>query len=338
MENVKSEILSINDLTIGYSDRGLRENKVFSNINLNARKGELIVLIGRNGIGKSTLLRSIARLQESLSGDIAIFGKPYKAISRNQFAKWMSFVSTEIISVSNLKVFDLVSLGRFPYTNWFGKLNSEDIKLINEALELVGMENFAEKNVNEISDGERQRVLIARTLAQNTEIIVLDEPTAFLDLPNKYEIIHILNRLANKKKKLIILTTHDLNIAIQEADKIWLMDSELIVEGAPEDLILNKAFEKIFEESKLSFDINKGEIMVDKKSGNKICLTGEGNEYFWTKKALERMNYLVCSETVNCPLVTVEKVNEKLRWIYQKNDKKCTLNSIYDLFLRLKDQ
>jgi len=337
MQTHQNEILNIRDLEIGYFFSKKKKRSIFSDINLTAKKGELIVLIGENGIGKSTLLRSIAKLQKSLQGSILISGQCIKTIPRNEFAKKVSFVSTEIINVNNFKVHDLVSLGRFPYTNWLGKLNAEDLQLVHQALSMVGMKEYANKNVNEISDGERQRVMIARTLAQDTEIIVLDEPTAFLDLPNKYEIVHILNHMSKTKNKTIIISTHELNIAIHEADKIWLMISDHIVEGAPEDLILNRSFGKIFENSKLVFDINKGDFRVEKENGFRIGLYGHGTEYFWTKKALERLNFIVSpDESLNLKII-INNEKDRIQWICQKKQEKIIFNSIYDLSLHLKN-
>src|SRR6056297_1077422 len=161
-------ILALKNVAIGYPTTKRENNILFNTINLSARKGELIALIGKNGIGKSTLLRNIAGLQNVLEGEVLFLDKKIQSFKRNEFARLVSFVSTEIVNVSNLKVFDLVSLGRFPHTSWFGKLKEKDIRQSLNALEMVGMKSFIHKNVNEISDGERQRVRIARTLAQDT--------------------------------------------------------------------------------------------------------------------------------------------------------------------------
>ncbi|OFX86435.1 MAG: hypothetical protein A2W99_13435 [Bacteroidetes bacterium GWF2_33_16] len=322
-----NKILEIKNLEIGYPVSKKSFYSLFSDINLTAKKGELVAVIGKNGVGKSTLLRSIAGLQDSIHGQVTINDILISDYSRSEFAGLVSFVSTEIVHVNNLRVFDLVALGRFPHTNWFGKLEEKDIVAVNRALEMVGMKGFASKNINEISDGERQRVMIARTLAQDTQLIILDEPTAFLDLPNKYEIVHLLNNLSKTEKKTIIFSTHDLNIAIQEADKIWLMLNNGIIEGAPEDLILNETFNRIFDHTNLNFDKVKGDFRMKRKHSEKIGLIGEGIYYTWTKKALERMNFTVDKGNVSIPHVLVNQST----WQYVNENSIISVNSIYEL-------
>ncbi|MDA3952492.1 MAG: ABC transporter ATP-binding protein [Bacteroidales bacterium] len=335
MQNL-DKILKIKNLEIGYPSKKDASNILFRDINLTGNSGELIALVGKNGIGKSTLLRNITGLQQAINGNILFFDKHKETYSRTEFARMVSFVSTEIVNINNLSVFDLVSLGRFPHTNWFGKLKSDDIIKSRLALEMVGMDSFARKNVNEISDGERQRVMVARTLAQDTKIIVLDEPTAFLDLPNKYEIVHLLNNLSKQENKTILFSTHDLNIAIQEADKIWLMLEDEIIEGAPEDLILNETFNKIFEKSSLSFDKVKGDFRMKRKHSEKIGLFGDGVHYTWTKKALERLNYSVEKENELIQHIKVEIKDNLHVWKLIEDGNIHEFYSIYDLSLYLK--
>ncbi len=332
------KILKVENLKIGYSSKKNTDNILFENIRLSGCDGELIALVGKNGVGKSTLLRNITGLQNPLNGEIKYYNKSLKDYYRSDFAKMVSFVSTEIINVNNLKVIDLVSLGRFPHTNWFGKLKSEDILQSEKALQMVGMNGLREKNINEISDGERQRVMIARTLAQNTKFIVLDEPTAFLDLPNKYEIVHLLNRLSKEENKTILFSTHDLNIAIQEADKIWLMLDNEIFEGAPEDLILNDTFNKLFENSNLHFDKIKGDFRLKRKHKEKIGLFGEGARYNWTKKALERLNFTVEKGNEYITNIKIEADDNSCKWVLKSNNKIKYFESIYELSLFLKKQ
>lgn len=332
----QNNILKIRDLGIGYQSKKTLNNILFDRINLIGNSGELIALVGKNGIGKSTLLRNIIGLQEPIHGSVLFYDKPVKSYHRSEFAKLVSFVSTEIINITNLKVFDLVALGRFPHTNWFGKLKPNDLMRSTRALEMVGMSSHLKKNMNEISDGERQRVMIARTLAQDTKIIVLDEPTAFLDLPNKYEIVHLLNKLSKEENKTIIFSTHDLNIAIQEADKIWLMLDDEIIEGAPEDLILNEILNKIFTNTNLSFDKVKGDFRMKRKHTEKIGLFGEGIYYFWTKKALERLGFSVEKGNDAIQNIKIEIRNDSCKWTLIDEVKIEDFNTIYDLSLYLK--
>ncbi len=328
------DILKTVDLEIGYP--GKQQIPVYSDINVSAGRGEIIAALGPNGIGKSTLLRTLVQLQKPLDGSILLKGTDLNHYKRRELARTIGFVSTEIIQVSNLTLFDLVGLGRFPYTNWIGRLTEEDTHFIRESIRQVGLLNLMEKNINEISDGERQRAMIARTLAQDTEIIVLDEPTAFLDLVNRYEIVHLLTELSRMKGKTILFSTHDLNIAIQEADKVWLMLPDGIVTGSPEDLVLNHSFSPIFNKTRLQFDEQKGEIRMKRESGKMIYLEEEGISGAWTKRALERLGYKLGAKEKCDTRIRIETGKEKTSWIVEKGGELIECKSIYELSLRLK--
>jgi iron complex transport system ATP-binding protein len=329
-----STILKTVDLKVGYT--GKQQVPVYCDINVDAGKGEMIAALGKNGIGKSTLLRTLARLQKPVNGRILLKDTDLNSYGRMELARLIGFVSTEIVQVSNMTLFDLVGLGRFPHTNWLGRLTKNDTQLIHEAIHLVGLDDLIHKNINEVSDGERQRAMIARTLAQDTEIIILDEPTAFLDLPNKYEIVHLLTELSRIKGKTVIFSTHDLNIAIQEADKIWLMLPDGIITGSPEDLVLESSFSPIFKNTKLQFDEQKGEIRMNRETGRKIHLTGEGITGLWTRRALERLGYSLTTKRECDTWIRVEINNDIPTWIIEKNSEISEFNSIYNLSLRLK--
>jgi len=313
MNRQEEKIISLNNASIGYKGKANSAKVVKSGISVYALKGELVALIGGNGVGKSTLLKTIAGFQPPIGGDIRINGEPVNAYREKELAFIMSFVSTEIIRVPNLSVFDLVSLGRYPYTNWFGKLLDEDRYIVEEAIKSVGLQGYENRMVNYISDGERQKAMIARTLAQDTDVIVLDEPTAFLDLSNKYEIVHILHQLANEKGKTILFSTHDLTTAIAESDRIWLMLLDDSVEqGAPEDLILNGNFESLFHNDHLFFDPEKGDFRFRKQARKKAVIAGGGIALDWTIKAVERNGY----EVINFPgdNITEELVTIDVAW------------------------
>ena len=289
----EEKIIELGNAAIGYKAKTHSINVVKSAISVYALKGELVALIGGNGVGKSTLLRTIAGFQAPISGDFLIRGKQVSAYREKELALIMGFVSTEIIRVPNLSVFDLVSLGRYPHTNWFGKMLDLDRYIVEEAIKSVGLQGYENRMVNYISDGERQKAMIARTLAQDTDVIVLDEPTAFLDLSNKYEIVHILHQLASEKGKTILFSTHDLTTAIAESDRIWLMLNDSVEQGAPEDLILNGNFSSLFHSDHLFFDQEKGDFRIKKQSQRKALVNGEGIAVDWTKKALERSGFEV---------------------------------------------
>ncbi|MBE9469135.1 MAG: ABC transporter ATP-binding protein [Bacteroidetes bacterium] len=327
----RDSIINVNHLDVGYSFSKKKNKTIHADISLSSFKGELTVLIGKNGVGKSTLLRTICNLQKALKGNIEIFNKDLKKYSNNNLAKKISFVSTESINVGYMKVFDFVALGRFPYTNWLGKLTNKDVAYVKEAIKLVKMEAFSQKYINEISDGERQRVMIARTLAQDTDIIILDEPTAFLDMPNKYEIVHLLNHLTKTKNKTIIFSSHDIDIAMSECDKMWLMFDNDITEGAPEDLILNNTFSEIFKDTNLNFNVKTGEFKTIKNTNNYIGLIGEGDNFFWTQKALERLGFIVDYDNRCNKKIIIETNNHHTKWILCNNEHEFEFDSIYEL-------
>lgn len=334
------QILRTDNVTIGFREQKKDTGYIYGNINVSAGKSELVALFGPNGIGKSTLLRSLVKLLSPVSGDIFLFNKDIKTLSGNEMARKVGFVSTETIHVNNLKVYDLVSLGRYPYTNWMGRLRHHDKEKVEDAINMVGISALRNKYINQLSDGERQRAMIARTLAQDTGIIVLDEPTAFLDLPNKYEVVHLLHTLASGSNRTVVFSTHDLNIAIREADKIWLMLPEGLFQGSPEDLILNGSFGKMFEDTRLLFSTTKGDFRIKRKPSNTIGLEGPSMEYRWTRNALERIGYETVDTGEAGNMISIKTDDGKKIWEISGSSKTMRFGSIYDLcsFLtRLKD-
>ena len=323
--------LSIQNLSIGYK-LNKKEKIISEKINLTAQKNETIALIGRNGIGKSTLLRTIAGIQDSLIGQINIQNKNITNYSRKQLSRKISFVSPTVINVPNLKIHELIALGRFPHTNWLGKIQQKDKKIINTAIKLTETEKFSNKNIDQISDGERQRVMFARAIAQDTDIIFLDEPTAFLDIESKHHLVYILKNLSRKKNKLIIFSTHDLNIAIKHADKIWLMLDNKVITGAPEDLILNNSFNSIFQNQNIKFDNHIGDFNLINSKFKNINLINNSFEnlyYFWTKNALNRNGYKIHKNSEQT--IYINKKNNTFTWKYNQN----SYNSIYKLLSAL---
>lgn len=251
--------IELHDVTLGYGERVL-----MADASVGFGWGELTALIGRNGTGKSTLLRTIAALAKPQKGHITIGGVDASELTMREVASRIAFVSTEDVRVQNLHVWDVVSLGRAPYTNWVGRLTEEDKTKVRESLRLVGMERFADASMDSLSDGERQRVMIARALAQDTPIILLDEPTAFLDLPNKYEICLLLKRLAHKEGKCILFSTHDLSIAIELCDTIAVIEGGKFHYGTAEILIEEGVMQRIFDSAQIEFDRERGNVRLKK--------------------------------------------------------------------------
>ena len=329
------EIIRIKSLSIGYSEGNKNQKILFSDLNLTCRRGEIIGLIGKNGSGKSTLLKTLAGLLKPLDGNIFINDSTIRRFTRRELARQVSFVSTEVPVIPNLSVSELVSLGRYPYTDWTGRLSREDMEQVNTSIEQVDIGYLSAKPVSEISDGERQRVMIARALAQDTGIMILDEPTAFLDLPNKYEILRLLNHLASAKGKTILFSTHDLGIAFHEADKIWLFLNDRIMTGAPEDLLINKGFFKLFENSSLKFDLTRGEIRPERSFILKMGIRGEGVLRIWTAQALERLGIDAVDEDEALNL-SIGEADGMHFWRLNDHKTELIFHSIYELCLHLK--
>lgn len=223
-------MLEIQNLTLGYG-----KNILLRNISAQASPGELIAIAGRNGSGKSTLIRAMTGLQKPLAGRILTDGLDIGSLPRETAARKVSIVNTDRVRIPWLKCRDLVALGRAPWTGWTGRLSDRDEEAVSEALESTGMTDFAMRSMDSMSDGECQRIMIARALAQDTPLMVLDEPTAFLDLPGRHQITDLLARLAAEKGKTVIFSTHDIGIALQRADRFWILDRDgLIVRNAAE--------------------------------------------------------------------------------------------------------
>lgn len=217
-------MITLKNLTIGYKSRTLLKEA-----GANFEKGTLTSLIGRNGTGKSTLLRAIAGLNPNYNGTILLDGHDMRSLSQSSLAKTLAFVSTQRTRIPSMRCVDAVAMGRAPYTNWIGRMQKEDEEIVMRSLADVGMEGFALRTLDTMSDGECQRVMIARALAQDTPIILLDEPTSFLDMPSRYDLVDLLNRLAHEQEKCILFSTHELDIATQKCDAVALIDSPRLI-------------------------------------------------------------------------------------------------------------
>lgn len=257
---MSNTILSTSNLKIGYTSKKA-DTIISENIILTLEKGKLISLIGANGIGKSTLLRTITGIQMPISGDVLLNDKKIADYTSLQLAQQLSLVLTESLPPSNLTVFELVALGRQPYTNWIGTLTDEDKLKINEAIELTQIIHLANKKHYEISDGQLQKVLIARALAQDTPLIILDEPTTHLDLLHKISLFKLLKKLTSETQKCILFSTHDIDLAIQLSDEMILMTPQKVLQGQPKILIQNHAFDDLFQDENIKFDIEKAKFI-----------------------------------------------------------------------------
>ncbi|MEG1563472.1 MAG: ABC transporter ATP-binding protein [Bacteroides sp.] len=285
---MKTATLQLENLSIGYPGKN-RTHVVAERISAAIHSGELTCLLGANGIGKSTLLRTLSAFQPKLSGTIRLLGRDLEAYTDKELSTVISVVLTEKCDVRNMTAAELIGLGRSPYTGFWGKLRGEDRRIVERSMALVKVEGLAHRMVHTLSDGERQKVMIAKALAQETPVIVLDEPTAFLDFPSKVEMMQLLHRLSRQTEKTIFLSTHDLELALQIADQIWLMDKDNgIILGTPEDLSLNGSLSRFFARKGILFDLETGLFRVDNAATTEVRLVGHGQKYAMVRKALLR--------------------------------------------------
>ncbi|MDT0557673.1 ABC transporter ATP-binding protein [Ichthyenterobacterium sp. W332] len=263
IENIKHIVLKTEHLSIGYYSKK-QSSVIASNINIELQKGTLVGLVGANGIGKSTLLRTLTKVQPPLDGDIFINSKSIKNFTNIELAKSLSLVLTESVASKNLSVFELVALGRQPYTNWVGQLTEDDIYSITEALIKTNTEELKDKKCYELSDGQLQKVMIARALAQNTDLIILDEPTTHLDMYHKAYILKLLQKLVKETNKTILFSSHEIDLAIQLCDSMIVMREKDVVSQSPGKLIEQGVFETLFPKDLIGFDNSTGSFRVKK--------------------------------------------------------------------------
>ena len=279
-------LVTTENLSIGY-----RNYIVQSNLNLVVENGDLICMLGTNGCGKSTLLRTLAGLQPSLAGKVLLQGQSLDDLSSQQKAKLFALVLTDPVEAKNMTVYDVIALGRYPYSSWLGNLSEEDKHFIQR----VKLQHKTFSRISELSDGERQRVMIARALAQDTPLILLDEPTAHLDLPNRVDTMLLLRRLAHETGKAVVLSTHELDLALQTADKLWLMSPQKgMYCGLPEDLVLSGAFQEVFASQSFFFNPANGNFSVSYDTYKPVHVYGDKMRVYWTVRALARLGY--CGE------------------------------------------
>ncbi|NDW11882.1 ABC transporter ATP-binding protein [Bacteroides sp. 214] len=326
--------IEVNSLTIGYF--GKKKNKIVAeNIHASINQGELTCLLGTNGIGKSTLLRTLSAFQPKLTGDIYIQGKKIEEYSTHQLAQLISVVLTDRLDVRNMTAEELIGLGRSPYTGFWGTLDDENNQIVKQAISMIHIEELSNRMVHTLSDGERQKVMIAKALAQDTPIIFLDEPTAFLDFPSKVEIMQLLHQLSRETNKTIFLSTHDLELALQIADKLWVMDKAYgVTIGTPEDLSLSGKLNTFFGRKGVSFDTETGLFRVNNEYTHQIKLNGEGSRYTMTQKALARNNILANNQIESSCRI---EINDELYLIYIGDNTPIHVSNIEELLFIVKE-
>ena len=277
-------------LTVGYSTRR-GATAVLADLDLTIDVGELVFLVGPNGSGKSTLLRTLAGMQPALAGRAFLAGDDVAALPPAERARRLAVVLTDPVDAGAMTATDLVALGRYPHTDWAGRLSAADWAAVTWALESTGATALADRHVAELSDGERQRVLLARALAQQPQLLALDEAVAYVDVPRKVELVQILRHLARECGLAVLLTTHDLDLAIRHADTLWLLEPgapSTLHAGSPEDLVLAGAIGRAFDSDEVTFDTARGVFVPTPPHLSAVTVHGSGLEAEWTRRAMER--------------------------------------------------
>lgn len=310
--------LQTTKLEVGYKKNN-QNHVLFEPLSLTLTQGELVCFMGSNGIGKTTLIKTLAGIQAPITG----------AVTRHYST---AIVLTDKISGSLMTVRDLVTYGRYPHLNWWLTLNDEDHQLIENAIRKVHLESIADKQLSQLSDGQLQMAMIAKALAQDANILLLDEPTAHLDLNNRVEIMNLLRLLARETNKTILVATHELDLALQTADKIWLATQDKkIVTGIPEDLVLDGTFDIVFQLK--GFDLKTGKISHTPYRKTLVQLDGSGPEYLWTKNALERNGYELEADATT--IVRILTLSDKINWELTHNNINTQFNSLAELLRAL---
>lgn len=323
MHTTISQTLITTDLTIGYAPPRKPVMCIAAGLNLALRAGELTCLIGRNGVGKSTLMRTLSGVQKPLSGAVLLGDTPIHQLSVGDLARRIAIVLTDPIAPSQMTGYELVALGRHPYTDWTGRLSDHDTEIIQWAIRAVDATHLARMPITEMSDGSRQRLLIARALAQDTDLILLDEPTAFLDVTSRAEMMSLLRHLAKSADRAILLSTHDLDLALRVGDVLWVMDEGAVHIGAPEDLALSGILEAVFNSGRMRFNPSamRFELLGESRP---IHVIGDGLLYALTCHALVRAGYQIHPAG---QAVTIIQQDDTYQWQVDG----ATYHSLYDL-------
>lgn len=327
-------ILYTYKLTVGYK-KGNTDYPILSNLNLDLKRGTLVALIGANGIGKSTLLRTIVGNQQPLSGNVVLANIEINKLKKNQLSRLLSIVNTDHTQTGGLTVKELVSLGRHPYTGFLGILDKYDKEIVVKAMQDTGIIHKADCFIAELSDGERQKAMIAKALAQSTPIIILDEPTAFLDAASRMETMLLLHRLAHEQNKAILLSSHDMSQSMILADELWLISHDRKLQsGNTEDIVLSGAMDSVFDSPYIKFNLTHGDFSINIKTTKSINLICEDETLkHWITNALKRNGFAIDDNNQSETTITATTLPGVIT--ITSPQKTTTVNSILELTFAL---
>lgn len=291
MSGKKEILLRAENLRIGYL-LGKKEIKVCDGMNFELKRGELVALLGPNGTGKSTLLRTLSSSLQPLSGNVFYSGRLLKNISQRDLSRKISVVLTDHTQAGGLTVSELVSLGRQPYTGFFGRLKARDLRLVDEAINSVGLSFKSNSYMAELSDGERQKAMIAKALVQETDVLLLDEPAAFLDVASKLELMALLRQIAVERNCAVLFSSHDVEQALTLSDRLWLMSRDGLLCGGTEDMVLQGHLSDLFRSDNVRFDLGSGVYRLCSDTSASVSVKAQDlSLLFWAKNALLRNGY-----------------------------------------------
>ncbi len=333
MMDSKQAVLSTQDLAIGYKGKRSVVSTIAKNLSLDLNPGQFVCLLGPNGAGKSTLIRTLSGIQKPLSGAITLNGQDLNHLDPKDRARSVSLVLTDTLPVGIFTVYSLVALGRHPHTNWSGGLTEKDHAKIDWALKAVKAEALANRQISELSDGEKQKVMIARALAQEATLMLLDEPTAYLDIIRRVELMRTLRDLAHNEGLTILLSTHDLELAMRSADELWLFSEDgSVSKGQPEHLALTGEIARIFTNDELDWDVEHGSFRIHRESCLSVVLQGQRAPRIWTQRTLARLGYgLTENEQQSSFSINIIGDNEHPIWEVSTGVEKQRLHSLEQL-------
>ncbi len=320
MMNSACQLLTTRELAIGYANGRRSPRVILEQLNLVAHQRELICVLGENGSGKTTLLRTLAGMNVPIAGELHIGGEPLPSLSQLELAKIRAIVLTDRINGAMLTGLDVVTLGRFPYTDWRGQVKDQDQEIVSQVLQWVGAQEFARELFDQLSDGQKQKILIARAMAQEPQLLLLDEPTAFLDLTRRIEIMLLLKELTRETGCTVIMATHDLDSALRVADCFWLIGGDgRVYCDIPEQLVLQGQLETAFSDSGLRFNYHSGSFEKDREFCPPIHVNGRGRVHEWTCRALKRLGYTIADHATqpDIPAVDIKRNDGEFQWKWQ---------------------